>query len=60
MSDGKATAGVQDREVLLQSVRALSEVGIRRLDVVAADGGERQARDEREGERAGGVHRGSP
>lgn len=35
MSDGKATAGVQDRELLLQSVRALSDVGFRRLDVVA-------------------------
>lgn len=42
ISDGKATAGVQDRAVLLQSARELSDAGVRRLDVIADVG----ARDE--------------
>ncbi len=40
ISDGKATAGVQERSVVLDSVRELADGGIRRIDVIA-DSGER-------------------
>ena len=38
ISDGKATAGVLDRSVVLDTVRELADGGIRRIDVVADSG----------------------
>ncbi|MFV8755797.1 VIT domain-containing protein [Nannocystaceae bacterium ST9] len=42
ISDGQATAGVQDRSVVLDTVRELADGGVRRIDVIA-DAGERDA-----------------
>lgn len=42
ISDGKATAGVQERSVMLDAGRELAEGGVRRIDVIADSG----ARDE--------------
>jgi tetratricopeptide (TPR) repeat protein len=38
ISDGKATAGVQDRSALLDTVRELADGGVRRIDVIADSG----------------------